>query len=104
MLDQVRDGVPYREVGAHHGVTPQAVGVIVNKARQHIDGVELAMLRAVKDGEPPTLLIPHGPDYHLGLAYIQWVQDELERRDVRFTVTTKQTKAGTAFQLEQEHS
>ena len=97
-------GESLASIGQRHGLTSQGTGVIVNKARQQIDGVELAMLRAVKTGEHPTLLIPHGPDYHLGLAYIRWVQDELERRDVRFTVTTKQTKAGTAFQLEQEHS
>jgi hypothetical protein len=95
-------GDTYQSIGERHGITRQYAHLIVSKARQHVDSLELDLLRAKKTGEHPTLLVPFGPDYTLAQDYLQFCRDQLRARGVRVKVRAKQTKEGTAFQLEEE--
>jgi hypothetical protein len=101
-------GATYRQIGEEHDLTPQAIGVIVNKAKQQIDSLELDLFRSVKTGEYPTLVIPYGPDYRIADAYFEWCKDQLRSRDVEFRVLTRRVNDGIVHQFEpirdtQEH-
>jgi hypothetical protein len=100
------NGEQYAEIGERHRLTPQGVGVVVNKARQHIDQIELELLRSEKTGDYPTLVIPYGDGYTMGQAYIEWVRSRLDAREVEYRILTRQVRptrksvGGTVFQFE----
>jgi hypothetical protein len=85
--------------------------VVCSRAsRRLIDNMELAIMVAAKaeqTGQPaawPTFLVPfhQQDDWQIALAFFSHSLSELRARGVTVAVRTRQTKAGTSFQITQE--
>ena len=110
ILMERASGDTLREIGDKHGLSPEGVRVVlIREATRQLNQLELDLMvadRAERKGgvaEWPTFLVPFQEQdgWQTALSYFQWVLDRLRARGVQVTVTTRQTPAGTVFQIEQ---
>jgi hypothetical protein len=94
---------PYNFIGRSFGVTGQRAHKIVREATEHLNRLELELLKATKTGEAVGLAIPHGntqEERQDALDYLDWVQHQLSGRGVHVSVDHRPTTEGSVFFLE----
>jgi predicted transcriptional regulator len=80
MLQDRIAGSTLQEIADEHGVTPQAVHVIVDRTmRRHVEEVLLGMWAAQKDGQLLVLAVPPGLAHEQALTvrYLDFMLGEL---------------------------
>lgn len=104
LLERI-SGDTLNDIAIRHSMSLQrAHQIVVREGTRHIDRLELDLMLAQKTGEHPTFVVPFQEQtgWKAALSHFQWCLDRLRGRGVRVKVTTRQTKAGTVFQIEQE--
>jgi hypothetical protein len=84
-------------IARRYGVSHQRVAGIFADATKFVSKIELDLMVARKTGEQVAVLIPHTPDYTLGMQFATWVIDRLRRRDIDLRVETRRAHNGIAL-------
>jgi hypothetical protein len=92
-----------REIGERHGLSHEAVRlIVVREGRNQIDDLELRLLANRKTGDVELYLIPDhgGPEFDLAIDYFQWCLRQLAERGVETQIHYRPVPNGVAFGIE----
>jgi hypothetical protein len=87
------------QIGRRHGISHQRVSVLMARATEFVNAVDLDLMIARKTGEQCAYLIPHGPDYSLALDFSSWLIKRLRDRGMDLAVETRRASNGLALLL-----
>ena len=87
------------EIGERHGISHQRVSVLMARATEFVNQVDLDLMVARKTGEVCAYLIPYGPDYTLSLDFSTWLIKRLSDRGMEVGVETRRAHNGIALIL-----
>jgi hypothetical protein len=86
-------------IGKRHGISHQRVSMVMSRAPEFVNRVDLDLMVARKTGEVCVYLIPDGPDYTLAIDFLTWLIRRLRDRGMQVSVETRRAHNGLALLL-----
>jgi hypothetical protein len=87
------------EVGRRHGISHQRVSVVMAKATEFVNQVDLDLMVARKTGEVCAYVIPYSEHYTTAIDFSQWLIWRLRQRGMVVEVETRRAHNGIALLL-----
>jgi transcriptional regulator len=87
------------EIGQRHGISHQRVSVLVNRATEFVNKVDLDLMVARRSAEVVAILIPFGPDYTTGIDFQMWLVRRLKERGMQLDVEVRHVHNGLCLFL-----
>jgi hypothetical protein len=82
------------EIGRRHGISHQRVSVLIARATDFVNRVDLDLMIAGKTDELVAYIVPFGPDYSQAIEFGQWLVDRLRDRGMVVDIETRRTTNG----------
>jgi hypothetical protein len=92
-------GDAFARIGGRHGITHQRASLVMRKATEFVNRVDLDLMTTRKTGEVVGLVIPFGESYSLALDFSDWLLRRLRARGVTLDVETRRTTNGLVLFL-----